>query len=195
MRGCRPFADEEVALVAASFSGKYAARDRALFLLGVKTGFRISELLSLKVGDLVQSGRMVERVTVRRANMKGKLESRSVVLHPAARVALLAWLEACKKEGPLSPEQYVFRSRSGSNKPISRWQASNIIKEAAAANGLNGRIATHSMRKSFANVLYEKFGRDLVRLQAALGHKNITNTAAYVSFRQEEIDEAILSAA
>jgi hypothetical protein len=46
----------EVALVQASFGGTYADRDKALFLLGVKSGFRISELLSLCVEDVSQHG-------------------------------------------------------------------------------------------------------------------------------------------
>jgi integrase len=41
-----------VDLVTKSFGGTYAARDKALFILGVKSGFRISELLSLTVGDV-----------------------------------------------------------------------------------------------------------------------------------------------
>ena len=40
MKGCRPLTDKEVARVAEHFLGR--SRDRALFLLGVKTGFRIS---------------------------------------------------------------------------------------------------------------------------------------------------------
>jgi site-specific recombinase XerD len=194
MKGCRPFTDEEIRLVGQSFTGPFATRDKALFILGIKSGFRVSELLSLQVGDLIQNGRFVERITVRRAKMKGKIESRSVILHPAAREALSAWLEECRAEGPLAPEQYVFRSRLGSDRPISRWQAHKVIKAAAAANDLTGKIGTHSMRKVFANVLYEKFGHDLVRLQSALGHKNISNTAAYISFRQDEIDAAVLAA-
>jgi integrase len=56
MKGCRPLTEAEVALVRQSFGGRYARRDRALFLLGVKSGFRISELLALRVGDVGGSG-------------------------------------------------------------------------------------------------------------------------------------------
>ena len=44
MKGCRPLTEDEVMLVQRSFGGVYADRDKALFLLGVKSGFRISEL-------------------------------------------------------------------------------------------------------------------------------------------------------
>jgi integrase len=70
MKGCRPLDDQEIALVSRSFGGTYAARDRALFMLGIKTGFRIAELLSLRVGDVWQHARVVDQVTVQRAHTK-----------------------------------------------------------------------------------------------------------------------------
>ena len=69
MRGCRPLTDEEVYDVARSFWGEHARRDKALFLLGVKSGFRISELLSLRARDVRQAGRLVDRVTIERRHM------------------------------------------------------------------------------------------------------------------------------
>jgi integrase len=99
MKGCRPLTEEEVLLAQRSFGGVYAARDKALFLLGVKSGFRISELLSLRVGDVSQHGRLVDRVTVPRRAMKGKQESRTVLLHPDAKAALAAWLLTLRYRG------------------------------------------------------------------------------------------------
>jgi Phage integrase family len=66
MKGCRVLTANEVARVSQAFCGTYAARDRALFILGIKTGFRISELLSLPVGDVWQHGRFVDYVAVQR---------------------------------------------------------------------------------------------------------------------------------
>ena len=92
MKGCRPLTDAEVVLVQQSFGGVYADRDKALFLLGVKSGFRISELFSLRVGDVSQHGRLVDRVTVPRRHMKNQREGRTVLLHPEAKAALATWL-------------------------------------------------------------------------------------------------------
>jgi integrase len=47
MSGCQPLHSSAVVEVAQSFGGRYAARDRALFLVRLYTGFRITELLSL----------------------------------------------------------------------------------------------------------------------------------------------------
>ena len=79
MKGCRPLTDREVLGILRVLRGRYAARDRALVLLGIKSGFRISELLSLRLGDVVQHGDVVKRVTVRRRNMKGKISGRTVL--------------------------------------------------------------------------------------------------------------------
>jgi integrase len=51
-----------------------------------------------------------------------------------------------------------------------------------------------AMRKTFANRMYERLSRDLVKVQRAMGHRNINSTAAYLSFREEEIMNVILAA-
>lgn len=193
MKGCRPLSEEEVAVVAKSFGGTYAARDKALFLLGVKSGFRISELLSLRVGGVYQHGRVVDRVTVQRRHMKKKVEGRTVILHPQAKAAVQVWLDTLKAAGDLLPSLALFPSRKGTNRPISRVQAWTILTEAYEANGFTGKLGTHAMRKTFANRVYDRLGHDLVKTQRALGHKNINSTVSYLAFREEEIDAAILA--
>ena len=54
MKGTRPLNNKEIRLVSACFDGTFAARNRGLFMLGVSTGGRISELLSLQIGDVYQ---------------------------------------------------------------------------------------------------------------------------------------------
>jgi integrase len=88
MKGCRALTDDEVARVSQAFRGTYVAQDRALFVLGIKTSFRIAELLSLRVGDVWQHSQFLERVAVLNRYMKGKTEGRSVILHAEAKAAL-----------------------------------------------------------------------------------------------------------
>ena len=195
MKGCRPLTTEEVDLVSKSFGGMYAKRDTALFLLGVKSGFRISELLSLRLGDVIQRGRIVDRVRVQRRHMKKKTEGRTVLLHPDAKIALAKWVDKLKAANlsPTSRSTYLFRSRKGRNRPITRVHAWRAIREAYEANEMRGPLGTHSMRKTFANRVYDALEHDLVKTQRALGHKNINSTVQYLSFREEEIDAAILA--
>jgi site-specific recombinase XerD len=122
--------------------------------------------------------------------MKRKVEGRTVVLHPEAKAALAAWLQA---RSPLLPSLVLFPSREGVNHALSRAHAWRLLQEAYTANGLTGQLGTHAMRKTFANKVYTALKGDLVKTQRALGHKNINSTVSYLSFREEDIDAAILA--
>jgi integrase len=197
MKGCRPLTEAEVALISQSFGGTYAARDRALFIVGVKTGFRIAELLSLQVGDVWQYGRIVDQITVERRHMKGgkagKTSGRTVPLHPDAKAALAAWLLTLRLQPGVTAQTSVFRSRKGGNRPISPTQAWRILREACEANELTGKLGTHCMRKTFAQKVYQQLGYDLIRTKRALGHQQISNTERYLSFAEADIHAAILA--
>ena len=45
--------------------------------------------------------------------------------------------------------------------------------------------------KTFAQMNYNKLGKDIVKLQKLLGHKNLDNTAKYISFERKDLDEAV----
>jgi integrase len=193
MKGCPPLTEAEVDLVQHSFGGVYAARDKALLLLGVKSGFRISELLSRRVGDVSQHGRLVDRVTVQRQHVKNKGEGRTVLLHPEAKTALATWLLTLRQLPGITAQSFVFRSRQGENRPISAVQAWRILHETVTTNELTGKVGTHAMRKTFANRVYHQLNHDLVKTRRAMGHKNINSTVAFLSFVEDEIDQAILA--
>jgi integrase len=193
MKGCRPLKAGEIQAILSSFKGRYARRDRALVLLGIKSGLRISELLSLRVRDIVEHGKLVERVYVRRREVKKRTEGRTVLLHPAARKALSLWLRELWELDLVTPGTFVFRSGKGENRPITRIHAYRLMRIACAKTRLEGVVGTHSLRKTFAHRIYERLGGDLVKTQRALGHKSIFSTVQYLSFKEEEIDKAILS--
>ena len=66
MKGARPLTPSEIQSVSQSFSGKYAVRDKCLFLLGINIGARVSELTALTVGDVWQHARPVDVLTLRK---------------------------------------------------------------------------------------------------------------------------------
>ena len=62
MKGTRPLDNDEIRRVSTCFAGTFEARNLGLFMLGVSTGGRISELLSLTIGDVYQNGKAVAQV-------------------------------------------------------------------------------------------------------------------------------------
>ena len=186
MKGARPLTDVEVNAVQAQLG----PRDRALFVLGIRTGFRVSELLSLRLGDVWQDGNVLEAVGVSRKSMKGRSEGRIVPLHQQARLELGAWAAVLLARGA-TKKSFLFPSREGG--AISRFRAWAIMTAACRRAGVFGKTGTHFWRKTFACRIYEKVGHDLLKTQKALGHKAITSTSAYLSFAEAEVDAAILA--
>lgn len=192
MRGCRPLSPTEVGLVDQAINGRYQARDRALFWLGIKTGYRISELLSLRIRDVTgPNGAVLDRVHVARQNVKGQTEGRIVVLHPKARAVLAAYLSRRGRDAT-NPAAYVFPRRGDPTVPIGRVQAWRMLKRAFLRAGIGGQTGTHTLRKTFADRVHKGLGGDLVKTQRAMGHRNINSTVAYLSFADEEVEAAIL---
>jgi len=191
MKGARPLTDAEVKTTA----GQLSARDRALFLLGVRSGFRVSELLSVRVADVLDAaGAVASRVYVERRSMKGHNSGRSVVLHPEAREAIGSWITELREAGALAPESPLFVSRKGERQSIGRVHAWRVLRRAYGRAGISGKLGTHAMRKTFAARVYELLGHDLVKTQRALGHASVNSTVAYLSFAESDIEAAILAA-
>src|SRR4051794_14420530 len=143
MKGCRSLNHEEIEKVKKCFKGKFQLRDRALFMLGIYTGLRISELLSIKVGDVIQDGRLVERIGVKRHNTKGKHEGRVLLFHPKAQLAVEAWVTI---SGLTKPNDCLFHTSSSTLSAITRQQAWRILRRAFARAGLTGQLGTHTLR-------------------------------------------------
>lgn len=178
MIGSRPLTDAEIELVLANLTN---LRDRALFLTGIRTGFRISELISLRIENITQYGQVANQITVNRSNMKGKHSSRTVPLHPQAKKAIEEYLS---QMDTYEPKTKLF--------PFTRQYADKILRKATSAAKLEGKVSTHSMRKTFANKVHTALGENIFKTQKAMGHASVSSTAHYLSFNQDEINEAIL---
>lgn len=195
MIGCRPLSDDELADVVAVLNGEWGNRNKALVILGVTTGFRISELLSLKIRDVTINGKLNSHVRIPKSRMKGKRQPRSAVMAPMVRPYLSAWLEdlrAVKLDGGNS---WLFQSRKARG-PLSRIQAHRIITDAFKMTGLSGargELATHTLRKTFADRMWHALDQNIFKVQKALGHSNPGSTVAYLSFNDQEQVDAVES--
>ena len=192
MKGTRPLDNNEIILVAKCFDGVFEARNRGLFMLGVSTGGRISELLSLRIGDVYQNGTAVTDLLFDKSIVKGKEISRAVPVNRDGRLAiddLVSWHR--EKYGNTASTRPLFPSRNGKGmQPMSRRTAHNVLKNAFIEAGLNGHLATHSMRKSFAQRLYDRTS-DIFAVQEMLGHRNVATTQKYLGVNYANVRKAV----
>ena len=202
MAGCRPLDVDELARLVGAGRGFWAARDRAFILLGCATGFRCSELLSLRRVDVLDgSGKVRPVLTVARKHMKKKVQARSVPLTETTRTMLQGWLADQERAGyllkidPLFPKRGAAPVEVGGRivamEAMTRVSAWKMVRRRARAAGVaEAHAGTHSMRKTFTAAVYGNWlGRlakgervdPLRQTQEALGHKNIQSTIAYLA--------------
>jgi integrase len=150
-------------------------RNYMLGLTGINTGLRISDLLKLRVRD-VQCQHIVlkEKKTKKRNKLK---------LNDSLNRELKAYI--ANKDGRV----FLFRSRQGANKPISRSAVYKAFRQAAAVAGLRD-IGTHTLRKTFGYHMYLK-NKDVVELQRLFNHSNPSITLRYIGVTQDALDTAM----
>ena len=195
----RAFTSDEYLTLDHHLAAAGRTRDRLLLVLGSNTGLRISELLSLTHADVAAGpGNEVRReLFVARRRLKGgkgmrrrSVTGRRIVLGETVREALQAHLE---RTGPMDPGTCLFQSRQSGSLAMSRWQAHRLLVEACRHCGIETtRISNHSYRKYFCTSLF-KATKDLLLVQACVGHSSPLTTARYISVHQDAVDQAILS--
>lgn len=150
-----------------------------LWAFGVNTSLRISDILPIQVKDVLGDKLYLkEKKTGKRQEI-------------ALNKGITDILEGYIKN--MQPDDYLFSGRQGGNKPISRQRASQIIKEAVSAIGLNpDRISCHTMRKSRALRIYQQTG-DIALVMKMLNHSSQAVTLRYLGLEQEKLDAVNLS--
>ena len=158
---------------------EHGTRDLLLFTMGINTALRVSDLLKLKVSDV-----------------KGKthLEVKEQKTGKLKRFLIKGNLQALIDDyiKHKSDNDYLFPSRNGDNKPLSRVMAYNIINSACYKAGIQEHIGTHTLRKTFSYHHYQTY-RDVAILQNLLNHSSPSITLRYIGITQDNIEESLMN--
>lgn len=157
-------------------------RNFLLFTIGISSALRISDVLNLHVSDIIDRGKPKDFIEVKE---KKTGKSKRFATSPNLQRAIKIFIQEYKPE----QDEYVFISRKGSNKPITRQRAVQILTEALDMCGLsNINFGTHGMRKTFAYHCW-KSGTDITYLMRILNHSSQKEVLRYISVEQEELDD------
>lgn len=198
MAGKRPILETDEPKILAALE-EFSLRDKALFVTGMNTGFRISELLSLDVGHVWEAGKVKPQVRVARAQLKGgqgpkrrAVKSRVIPLNVAATAALEQYLFARFGSGPADAQPPLFLSSRLSGR-LSRWQANRIVHAVLEQAGMGSQesYGTHTLRKTFCRKVYLATGHDINLTRAVMGHASVFTTQQYLYVADEEVQAAV----
>jgi integrase/recombinase XerD len=134
-------------------------------------GLRVSEVAALKVDDIDS-----ERMLIRVEQGKGR-KDRNAMLSPQLLNLLRLWWREGKRRNVMLPHGWLFPGRN-CLEPVSTRQLNRAVHEAAEAAGIKKRVATHTLRHSFATHLLEQHV-DIRVIQVLLGHSKLDTTALY----------------
>lgn len=166
----------------------YSHLDKYLRLAAI-SGLRVSEVLTVTLGQLYdfETAQAYSTLTIKKKNLKYGKKSGSTV---AARYIKL----------PDYFKQYIIDYIIRLDKPttstkfitVSDERIRQLLDTAVAKTlpeALGEPISTHSIRKMYAVLAYEKSDKSLATVQAMLGHKNISSTGHYLTETINKVGE------
>ncbi len=160
-------------------------RNRAIIETLYSCGLRVSELVSLKFGDLYFEEGFIRVIG------KGNKE-RLVPVSPSVEKEIGIYNDHVRRHQVIKPgnEHIVFLNRRGAQ--LTRVMIFTIIKDLANSIGLTKSISPHTFRHSFATHMIEG-GANLRAVQEMLGHESITTTEIYTHLDQRFLRDAIIT--
>lgn len=163
-------------------------RDRAMLELMYSCGLRVSELISLKLGDLFFGEGYI------RVLGKGS-KQRLVPIGRVAQEYVMRYLDDRKDRASSLSKSVIPRSEetlflSNRQSKLSRVMVFNIIRQATEAAGITKSVSPHTFRHSFATHLLAG-GASIRQVQELLGHENITTTEIYTHLNPDHLRGAI----
>lgn len=161
-----------------------ALRNAVILTLGCFCGLRISEIIALRLCDVLSIDGMIDiavqpyddympkRGSARTLRFLWKAPSRLVLRLVSLRIACDA-----------RAEDLLIVSKSG--RKMTESNVDTMLKKLAKAAGLRRvKVTTHMMRATFASSLRYIKGYDEFAIMRACGHRNLSTTARYIADRE-----------
>ena len=149
-------------------------RDLLIFTIGTNCGLRISDILNLDVSDVINKTyiNIVEKKTSK---------PKRFPINSKLKYMLEKFTQNRKPEEPL------FKSIFGNR--MERTQCYRIINDACREVGIDYKVGTHTLRKTFGYHHYQKF-KDVAVLQEIFNHCSSQITLRYIGINQDMIDNS-----
>ena len=155
---------------------KTGYKNYLLFVVGINTGLRIGDILELRVKDLKDQTHI--KIIEQKTN-----KIKRFLINSSLKIEIDKYIKL------MSDEEYLFQSRKGENKPISRVQAYRILNSATEHVGLQ-EVGAHTLRKTFGYWHYKQ-NKDVALLQQIFNHSSPSVTLRYIGINEDIKDKSI----
>lgn len=175
MNTVQPIRDIDKVLDIADYLRATSERNYVMFMIGIYSGLRISDIRKLKVRDIKGKDYIYIR------EMKTEKEKRFIIndeLKPIINNYIIGKQDY----------EYLLKSPK-TNESITRQQAYNILSDAAKQFGLDS-IGTHTLRKTWGYHTYQQT-HDAVAIMDILNHSDISITLRYIGINQDNKDKVM----
>ena len=154
--------------------GKPNPRIAAALMLEANLGLRISDILRLRLKDIVKDGSRYRLAITEQKT--GKQREFTVPL------ALYQWIRIYSEDNGIPKNEPLF--------PLTERQIQKHLRHVCDFLGYQG-ISTHSFRKFFATEIYKANGYNVALVQKLLQHSSTAVTQRYIGIQQKELEAAI----
>ena len=170
-------------------------RNFALFVVGINTAYRASELLSIRIGQ-VRHLKPGDRLEVKQKKTK---KYRAVTMNTGCYEAIQKLLEHLDRKALkvrdlswVDDDAYLFAGRR-SDRAISVPTLNNLVKDWCRKVNLKGNYGSHTLRKTWGYMQRTKQDTPVPLLMQAFGHASQQQTLSYLCIQDEEIESIYTS--
>jgi len=186
MNSVEPIRDKDrIAEIKANLKAQESPRDYLLFVLGINSALRSSDLLKLKVRDVVDTkGDPLHHIYTRQVKTGGEVKP---LINESVREALAFYF---KNQGrDIGPDDLLFTSHR-TNRPLDNVTLWGLVNSWCRDVGLDGsdRYGSHTLRKTWGFHAW-KMEMPLELISTKLGHKDVQTAMRYIGISQTLIWE------
>lgn len=178
MNSVEPIRDMQLVYDIEDYLKEKSERNYVLFLIGVNTGLRISDILKLRTRDIRDPKGNIRKHISLQEQKTGK--DKKIKISDDIRPILKEYLKD-KKE-----YEYIIKSSKGTNKPITRQQAYRILSEIGKMFDIEN-MGCHTLRKTLGYHYYNKT-KDIAALMELYNHSSPVITLRYIGINQDKKD-------
>ena len=151
-----------------------------IYKFGLNTGLRISDILPLKLSQILNSDGSFRDYLVIKERKTNK--QKKIKLNNALRKVIVSYVKQCH----IQYDEYLFPSKKGEH--IGRIQAYRVLKEAADLIGIEN-FGTHSLRKTWGYWTYRMSKYNIGLIMDTFNHSSQSITLRYIGVNQDQKDE------